>query len=389
MRTTFAGEATEVHRRLAGMTDTDPGDWHLVFRARHGMQVVFRAIADVRGTGCVTTQLLTCATAVSPILAGGLLPTYAEVCPDSLAVDPETLPVADAMRAVMLQHSFGIVDCAKAARLRAGADAAGALLIEDSAHCVGKLARGADGQPLADVSIHSFGAEKVLPTRFGGAVWVNPELPDRALRHRLQVEFAHLPRLPEQVSSRSRLYRSQVRVLNRLPRSLASQTRETLTRLHLFEPLIAADETAGCSPYEPARPASWMTRAVADQLSRLETVEERRKAATRIYLEQLPASLQVPVSITTDSALVRFPCFTRSSGAAEQLIAALTRAGVYAGRWYRPALFPGVDPVRFGFTPGLTTPRTQDLISRIVNLPTAAGPDEARRAALIVREVTE
>lgn len=383
-----AREATDVHRRLATMTSTQPQDWHLVFRARYGMELVFRAIADVRGSGRVATQLLTCATAVNPILVAGLIPSYGEIAPQSLSLDPARVPLEESTRAVVLQHSFGIIDRDRSVDLRARADGARALLIEDSAHCVGRMARDRRGNPLADISIHSFGAEKVLPTRFGGAVWINPELDDRGLLHRMRTDFGNLPRLPETVASRSRLYRSQVRVLNRLPREVADQARSTMTRLHLFEPLIAASETAGGSPYAPAQPARWMTRNAADHLRCIEPVERCRAAATQVYLSTLPSRLRIPASITGDMPLVRFPCFAPSAAGAEELIARLTDAGVYAGRWYRPALFPGVsDPARFGFEPGRTTPRTQELITRIVNLPTACGPDEARRAAHLVCEV--
>lgn len=389
MRTTDAStETADVRRRLGAMTRTDPGDWHLVFRARYGMEVVFRALADVHGTGCVATQLLTCATAVNPILAAGLTPVYGEISQDSLALDPRLLSVPESTRAVVLQHSFGIIDQVRSTGLRDRADAADALLVEDSAHCVGRMARDLQGSPLADVSIHSFGAEKVLPTRFGGAVWVNPDRSDRAMQHRLCTDFANLPRLPETIASRSRLYRGQVCVLNRLPQSVAAHTRDTLTRLRLFEPLIAPSETAGRLPYEPAQPATWMTRAIADHLGRLRCVERRRAAATQVYLAELSGRLRVPGSITADMPLVRFPCFAPSAGAAEHLLQTLTAAGVYAGRWYRPALFPGVcDPARFGFRPGRTTPVTQDLIGRILNLPTASGPLEAARASAIVRRV--
>lgn len=385
-----SGEPRAVARRLAEATGTDPHDWHLVFRARYGMQVVFRAIADVRGSGDVATQLLTCATAVSPITASGLHPAYGEVADSSLALDPEILHPTDSTRAVMLQHTFGIIDHARAAGLRRLADEAGALLIEDSAHCVTRMARDESGAPLADVSIHSFGAEKILPTRFGGAVWVNPGLGDSALQQRLRVTFADLPKVGAAASLRSRLYRSQVRVLNRLPGGIAAPTRDLLTRAQLFEPLISDTETRGELPYAPSRPADWMDDAVVTALADLPVVERRRAAATEVYVRELAPVVQVPESIGGDAPLVRFPFFVDSTEVAERLIRRLTADGVYAGRWYRPALFPGVpDPARYGFVPGRTTPHTQELIERIVNLPTAVDASEARRAADIVRTELE
>lgn len=375
-------------RMLAERTGTDAVDWHLVFRARYGMQVVFRTIAEQRGPGTVATQLLTCATAVDPIIAGGLTPAYGEVSAESLALDADELTVDDETRAVVLQHTFGIVDQPRSAALRAVADRAGSLLVEDSAHCVGHLARRADDSPLADVSIHSFGAEKVLPTRFGGAVWVRPDLPDPTLRDALTTGLDDLPRLDRAVDVRSRLYRNQVRVLNRLPQSVAAKARDELTRRGLFEPLISPEETRGELPHKAMAPAPWMIAGVARQMSQLSNIEKQRAAAVAIYLRALDEVVQVPASISVDAPLVRFPFFVESTELAEHIIREVTAAGIYAGRWYRPALFPGpADPSAYSFEIDRTTPRTQGLISRIVNLPAAIPASEAARATRIVREL--
>ena len=186
------------------------------------MAVVFRAVAQVHGPGEVATQIFTCSTAVDPILVGGLRPAYGEVSPDSVALDPDRLTTGERTRAVVLQHTFGIVDQARAQALRARADEAGALLVEDSAHTAGTLARDDDGRPLADVSVHSFGAEKMLPTRFGGAVWVDPGMADTAVRDRLTADLAALPVAGRRLDATARAYRTQVRLLNRLPQPAAA-----------------------------------------------------------------------------------------------------------------------------------------------------------------------
>ncbi len=81
------------------------------------------------------------------MLVAGLRPVYAEVSPATVAIDPERLVLGPATRAVVLQNTFGIVDEPAARRLRDAARSVGALLVEDSAHCVGRLARDADGTP--------------------------------------------------------------------------------------------------------------------------------------------------------------------------------------------------------------------------------------------------
>lgn len=372
---------------LAERTGTDPCDWYLVFKARYGMQVVFRALVDERGPGDVVTQVFTCSTAVDPILVAGLHPVYAEVSPATVAIDPDRLAVGAATRGVVLQHTFGIVDHAAALRVRDVAVAAGAVLVEDSAHCVGQMARDGAGPPVADVSIHSFGVEKMLRTRFGGAVWVNPAMRDGVLRARIVQDLASLPVVGRRLDVVARLYRSEVRVLNRLPAGVAARLRDALTRIGAFEPPIAAVERRGGLAYEPMRPSAWMTARIVGGLQSLGGDEARRAEVVAEYVRALADVVEVPAAIGDGCPLVRFPFFAPDGVTAERVVDSMSAAGFYPGRWYRPALFPGVDdPAVYGYAPGdgsLTI--TEDLIARVVNLPTTVDVVRARRIADVVR----
>ncbi len=265
-------------RMLADRTGTDPADWFLVFKARYGMEVVFRALAEARGPGDVVTQVFTCSTAVDPVLVAGLRPVYAEVSPATVAIDPDRLAVGPDTRAVVLQNTFGIVDEAAARRLRDAARSVGALLVEDSAHCVGRLARDADGTPVADVSFHSFGVEKLLPTRFGGAVWVSPAL-DPALRAATVAALDALPVVGPRLDLAARSFRTQVRVLNRLPGAAAGKVRGALTAVGAHEPAIAPVENRGGLAHPPQRPSAWVVDRMVDALRSAAT--PRRAAPTR------------------------------------------------------------------------------------------------------------
>ncbi|MFI2703580.1 DegT/DnrJ/EryC1/StrS family aminotransferase [Cellulosimicrobium composti] len=373
-------------RMLADRTGTDPADWFLVFKARYGMEVVFRALAGTRGPGDVVTQVFTCSTAVDPILVAGLRPVYAEVSPATVAIDPDRLAVGPDTRAVVLQNTFGIVDSAGARRLRDAARSVGALLVEDSAHCVTRLARDADGSPVADVSFHSFGVEKMLPTRFGGAVWVSPAL-DPALRSAVVTALDALPVVGARLDLAARSFRTQVRVLNRLPGAAAGTVRDALTAVGAYEPAIAPVENRGGLAHPPQRPSPWITDRMVDALRSSGDVEARRADTVAEYVRGLSGVVEVPAGIGERAPLVRFPFFAPDAATADRLVRELTAAGFYVGKWYRPALFPGPDdPAVYGYTPGdpaLAT--TEDLVARVVNLPTTVGVATARRVVRAVR----
>ncbi|OJV80353.1 MAG: hypothetical protein BGO37_03030 [Cellulomonas sp. 73-92] len=376
-----------VTQALAARTGTDPGDWFLVFKARYGMAVVFRAVREGRGPGEVVTQIFTCSTAVDPILAAGLTPRHADVSPDTVSIDPDRLVLTDAARAVVVQHTFGIVDDERAARVAAAARGVGALVVEDSAHCVGRLARDASG-PVADVSIHSFGVEKVLPTHFGGAVWLNPAA-DAGLRGRMADELAGLPVVGARLDLLARAYRAEVGVLNRLPGAVSGPARRALTALRAFEPAVAPAEGRGRLPYRAMRPSPWMAQTMAAALPRLDEVEQGRGALVAEYQRLLGDAVQVPAGARPGDPLVRWPFFAPDGPTARRVLHALDAAGIYAGSWYRPALFPGVeDPQRYGYRPGDPALATsEDLVERVVNLPTGGDVAEARRAAEVVLRV--
>ena len=373
-------------RMLADRTGTDPADWFLVFKARYGMEVVFRALAEARGPGDVVTQVFTCSTAVDPVLVAGLRPVYAEVSPATVAIDPDRLAVGPDTRAVVLQNTFGIVDEPAARRLRDAARSVGALLVEDSAHCVGRLARDADGTPVADVSFHSFGVEKLLPTRFGGAVWVSPAL-DPALRAATVAALDALPVVGPRLDLAARSFRTQVRVLNRLPGAAAGKVRGALTAVGAYEPAIAPVENRGGLAHPPQRPSAWVVDRMVDALRSSGDTEARRADTVAEYVRGLSGVVEVPAGIGERAPLVRFPFFAPDAATADRLLAELTAAGFYVGKRYRPALVPGPgDPAVYEYTPGddaLAT--TEDLVARVVNLPTTVGVATARRLVEAVR----
>ena len=381
-------EHTAVTGELARRTGTDAADWFLVFKARYGMQVVLRELARVRGSGDVVTQVLTCATAVDPIIAAGLRPVYADIDAATAAIAPSALTTDAATRAVVLQHTFGIVDQATALGLRAAAGAAGAILLEDAAHCVGRLATDESGTPLADVSVHSFGIEKMLPTRFGGAVWVSPRL-EPELRGAIVAALRALPSIGRRLDLVTRAYRTQNSVLNRLPGAVSRPLRRSLVKAGLLEPAIAPVEQRGGLPHAPAAPSPYIVAQAAAALPHLAEQEARRSAAVGVYVDGLSDVVEVLDGARSGQPLVRFPFLAVDEETAERLVEALAQRGVYAGRWYRPALFPGaLDAAAYGYVPG--DPRlavSEDMIARLVNLPTNVSVERAREIVGHVRDL--
>ena len=382
----------ELRELLAKRTNTQAQDWFLVYRARHGMLVVLRELCRQRGAGAVITQLLTCCTAVDPIVAAGLRPVYGDVSPETLALDPLALPQTTATHAIVCQHTFGFIDQASTEALRAAAHAQGALLLEDCAHCVGRLATDSQGAPLADVSFHSFGVEKMLPTYFGGAVWVNPELSDHGLREALVAALGSLPVPTGKLARAMRSYRTQIRVLNHLPRPLAHALRGLWTKVGAFEPAIAGREMAGAVAHEPMGMDDWACEQVLGHLRELPQVQGTRVSALEAYRAELEdaSGLRVPAAmLKSGQPLLRLAVNLPDDEAADRALAAVNALGLYAVPWYRPLLFPGVsDADAYGYDPALPgLPNTAALARGAVALPCDLTNDQVREVVQTLRQI--
>ena len=384
---------------LAELTNTRAEDWFLFMRARHGMVTIFQTLFECFGKGSVTTQAYTCVTAVTPIVVAGLKPEYGDIDPDSIALVPEIAPLQEQTRAVVWQNTFGILSDAKAALLRSRVRDTQAIFLEDSAHCVGSMVRDSQGEPLADISVHSFGVEKLLPTKFGGAIWINPLLGERSEQHKHVVQElktacsrVRAPRGREEKAMRR--YFNQVRVLNHLPRVLSAPLRKRLIGTDRFLAPIVPQEQQGQLDRIPCLPSKWAAEQALAHLENIDQIRQRRQQVQHIYQERLTRKLQIPADIKESQTLVRFPIFVSGDdreAKAEELFSFLRTRGYYPGRWYRPALFPGVkDYDLYNLDPELSDlPNTKRLIAGAINLPTQESVPRAQEIVSLVNQWAE
>ncbi len=392
----MAADALEALREeMARRTRTQAQDWYPTFRARHAMQAVFETLREQRGQGEVITQLLTCCTAVDPIIAAGLAPRYADISPRSLAIDGSAMTISPKTRAVMLQHTFGLFDPDGDEELVRRTHEAGVVVLEDCAHCAGHFSRGADGHPLADVSFHSFGVQKMAATDFGSLTWVNPRMADAGLRQAIVEALAGLPVLSPRLERAARNYDLQIRVLMKLPAKLRHSLSDSLSARELYLPPVSSAERRGMVSLAPMRPSAWVCDHMQTGLADLDFQEKRSLEATRIFARELAplaerGLLAIPAAaLERERPLLRFPLVIEGEQRADALIEAIGAAQCYCDSWGRPALFPGVlDPSAYGLanTDDLSAwSETSRVVAGVVPLYTSVSPDEALTVSQVVK----
>lgn len=136
------------------------------------------------GDEAVTTPLTFCATA-NCVLYQGATPVFADVCDDTLNLDPQQVShrLSSRTKAIIAVdyagHPAALDELGKIARAR------GVLLIEDACHALGAEFRGKRVGGLADMSVFSFHPVKHLTTGEGGMVTTDdPRLAETLRRFR-------------------------------------------------------------------------------------------------------------------------------------------------------------------------------------------------------------
>lgn len=366
----FEESSAKLRQKLADLSDTDPKDWFLCLKARFGMAVVFDAFHDIKSFGEIITTPYTCITSVNPILVAGLKPVYADINPNFLSTleIPETL-YNTKTRAVMMQHTLGMVgDKTKLAKF---ATKHNLPLIEDSAHCATRMARDKDGKILADISIHSFGVEKVLTgSKFGGAIYVNPELKrkNKQLYDKIVDNLNSLKKPSRTLSFRVRTYRGNNAILQRLPHGLGRGLRNFEIKTGLLEPAVYPFEQ-DAQQDEAVATTKYVNENVLEQLSGLKMNYSRRLSNVNLYHKNLKSKHFKAVS-KLDEPLLAYPILFESAEKAQAAYEMLTSSGYFIRRWYSPLLYPGPKSIKRYYYNPKSVPIAEDLSRRILCLPT-------------------
>ncbi len=378
----------QLTKQLAEHTHTSADDWFIVFKAREAMEILFHAVAHQLGKGNVLTQLFTCCTAINPIIAAGLTPRYGECSHDTLSLDPQHICLSSDDKALVVQHSFGMVSNTNTEAMTKQAHQHKIPVLEDSCHCVGRLARNAEGEPLVDFSVHSFGVQKMCSTYFGGAMWVNPNSPFPELCAEVKERLSTLSVIDDRRARAARLYPTQIRLFNRLPSKLSHTLRTRMYAAGLFEPAVAEDELRGKAVATPARPTPWLARQMMAALNSLPHTEAQHIDTIDGYREHLQNIEFVPRAAWSQptQALLRLPVVFPSQTLAQKAADALQAAGYFPDTWGRPELSPGVKDVLPYHIPAERSHLkvTTQLSEGILGLPADIGFERAQDVASIV-----
>jgi len=358
-------------KRLRRRLDLLYGDeakraWYLTANGRTALELILSSLPDHPGDE-VIVQTFTCVAAVNPILWAGLRPVYADIDPANLSLSVEAVKtlITIKTRAIIVQHSFGIPG--HIAAIVELAHAHGIIVIEDCAHALGTPQAGRKLGTYGDAAILSFGIEKTLSTKFGGALLLNT--PELALR--VEPAFRSMPAVTRRESFRWLLYPLIQVGLRRLPEGASLGLGRLLSRAGILRQAVAPIELEGGRPIgTPARLTGVHALIIEDALTTLDQNLTHRARIGHIYAQAFADKAHLWLPAAGAEALIRYPLVCGTPELRDYLYQMLQSRGVPVSHWYDPPIYPrGANLAVLGYDPALY-PVAEDVARRIICLPT-------------------
>jgi dTDP-4-amino-4,6-dideoxygalactose transaminase len=379
-----------LRKKLANYSNTDASDWYLCLKARYGMAAVYKAVFDVYGSSDVLTTPYTCITSVNPILVSYLKPIYADIDPTTLSITDAGKHLTKRTRAICVQHTLGIInpEMKKIAKL---CKEKNLLLVEDSAHCLGRMAVNSKKEPIADISVHSFGVEKVLQnTKFGGAIYVNPALKkkDQKLYDKIVNHLLNLKEVPRSLDLKIKAYRGENAILQRIPNRMQNGFRNFLLKTKAYEPAVTPmEQRANQLPSYAI--TEFATEVALKHIGELSANYAKRAENVKIYQKYLQNAHDFHIVSDSEDPLLAFPIVFEDVRRATDAYVALAASGFFIRRWYSPLLYPGpTDNRKYEYNPKMA-PVAELMHARVLCLPTNLTTTQTKKLISILLPVNK
>lgn len=344
-----------------------------VFPLNSGRSAIYLALR-VLGTGQgdeVLLQAYTCNAVPNPILWSGATPVYVDIEEETLNMDPKDLlkKISPKTKVIVVQHTFG--NPAKIREILKIADRNNIKVIEDCAHSLGAKVDGKLLGTFGDMSVLSFGREKVISSLTGGALIVN----DKSLIEKIETELDLLKPLPyAKILQEIGNYLSWRTLFRKVyATGWGNNFIKHLYQYDFVNVITSQKELSGLNPgWYPSLMPNVFAHIALNELSNIEKYNNHRREVAETYLKKLAGS--------------GLKILKQENGIYLRLVALHPKAHLILekakeqkqsfGNWYNSVIYPeSVHLSKLGYMSG-SCPVAESIAHQTINLPNYIGITE-------------
>ena len=334
---------------------------------RSALYIILKALGINKGDE-VIIQAFTCVAVPNSILWAGAKPIYVDIGDDyNLDIKDLKKKISKSTKAIVVQHTFGIP--ADINSIKEVIKNKKIFLIEDCAHSLGANYGGRKIGTLGDVSLFSFGRDKVISSVFGGTILSGNDI----ISKRVKEEVLKVNNPSFLWTFQQLLHPVLFSII--LPLYNVGLDKLTVGKLLLFLfqkikllsfPVYRKERFGGKPSVFPQKMSGALAALATNQLKKLGKFNEHRKKIADFYLKEL-RNKGVTLPPKLEGAIwIRFPIKVRN---AKELYIFAKEKGILLGNWYKEVVMPVNSTYSAGYVTG-SCPNAEKITKEIINLPT-------------------
>lgn len=331
----------------------------------------------------VLLQAFTCVAVPNSIRWTGAKPVYVDIDKTyNIDVRDFVHKITKHTKAVIVQHTFGYP--ADVLAIRKICNKRKIFLIEDCAHALGTTIHDALAGSYGDAAFFSFGRDKVISSVFGGLALFSEYNSTEA--RKFETNF------PQVAKPKTFWVLQQVLhpilfalILPLYSLGIGKVLLVVFQKLGILSFPVYPEEKRGEQPADfPATYHNVLAYLLELQLKKIDRYIIQRQKIARYYSDQLEGNRAISFPVLHKQAgYLRFPLSVTDPG---RIMFAGRKHNVLFGNWYQHVVDPkGVQNSCIEYTQG-TCPRAEDMVKKVVNLPTLISDQAAERVIAIVQE---
>lgn len=328
---------------------------------------------DLKSSDEVLCQAFTCVAVPNAIKWAQAKPVFVDTLKNGFNLSLKDLKkkITKNSKALIVQHTFGMPDNLE--KIKKICKKNSLFLIEDCAHSLGVKYQGQPVGSFGDLTILSFGRDKIISSVFGGALLTgNQKLAKKINRIYLKLNY------PSNFWTFKQLLHPIITYLIKpVYFSIGKYLMFIYQKSGLLSFPVLNLEKKSKQAIKPKKLPNVLAKLALNQLNKLEKLNHQRQKIANHYFQQFqePTLEFLPV--------LRYPLLVNNP---VRLIQKAKKHHILLGDWYRPVIAPkGVDLIQVGYQPG-SCPKAEKVSQKVVNLPTLINQTEAKFIIQLIKQ---